>query len=325
MSNLFNKGIPVYKKILWGIGAFTAFLLIGVSLYFLNPVQSKHNLKLPSESSEEVFEYLKKSGIDVGILDKIFLTFSPKPQKGWIYINKKELPRYKFLLLLSRKSIHYTPITIVPGETSYFILSSLSKKLHLSHKLLEKSYNKIAPFKEGNFLAETYNIPAYFTEERTIKFLIDKSFKKYKALSMEYFNEYNQSNWKRVLTIASIIEKEAANTQEMPIVASVIFNRLNKKMRLQMDGTLNYGSYSHTKITPERIKHDTSAYNTYKHKGLPKEPVCNVSIEALKAAITPSKTDFLYFMRNKNDYHDFTKTYQKHIKNVLKRRKERKK
>ena len=87
-------------------------------------------------------------------------------------------------------------------------------------------------------------------------------------------------------------------------------------MKLQMDGTLNYGKYSHLKVTPKRIREDTSIYNTYKHKGVPKLPVCNVSFDAIRAAIFPKKTDYLYFMKNKKGMHDFTRYYSTHLKNI---------
>ena len=89
-----------------------------------------------------------------------------------------------------------------------------------------------------------------------------------------------------------------------------------------MDGTLNYGIFSHSKITPKRIRGDKSSYNTYKHKGLPNNPVCNVSKDAILAAIMPKKTDYLYFMKSNNGGHNFSKDYKKHIKNIKKRKKE---
>ncbi|NOR56369.1 MAG: aminodeoxychorismate lyase, partial [Sulfurovum sp.] len=113
-----------------------------------------------------------------------------------------------------------------------------------------------------------------------------------------------------------IIQKEAASEEEMPLVSSVIYNRLNKGMRLQMDGTLNYGKYSHMKVTPERIKNDETKFNTYKHKGLPSSPIGAVSLSAILAAIKPAKTDYLYFMKNKEGVHDFSKSYKTHRKNI---------
>jgi UPF0755 protein len=87
-------------------------------------------------------------------------------------------------------------------------------------------------------------------------------------------------------------------------------------MKLQMDGTLNYGKYSHIKITPKRIREDSSYYNTYKYEGVPKYPVCNVSLEAIKAAIFPTKSDYLYFMKAKNGKHNFTRYYSTHLSNI---------
>lgn len=102
----------------------------------------------------------------------------------------------------------------------------------------------------------------------------------------------------------------------MPIVSSVIYNRIKKGMKLQMDGTLNYGKYSHVKVTPKRIKNDNSIYNTYKHAGVPPLAICNVSFDAIKAAIFPAKTNYLYFMRSKNGKHDFTRHYSTHLRNI---------
>ncbi len=149
-------------------------------------------------------------------------------------------------------------------------------------------------------------------------FLVRESEKKYKGISEKIYGNYNQKQWGKVLIIASIIQKEAANNQEMPLVSSVIYNRLKKKMRLQMDGTLNYGKYSHVKVTPERIRTDKSSFNTYKHKGLPDSPIGAVSISAITAAIKPAKTDYLYFMKNDQGVHDFAKTFKAHRKNIKK-------
>jgi UPF0755 protein len=115
-----------------------------------------------------------------------------------------------------------------------------------------------------------------------------------------------------------VIQKEAANNEEMPIVASVINNRLKKEMALQMDGTLNYGKYSHIKVTPKRIREDKSSFNTYRNKGLPSSPVCSVSLEAINAVLHPQETNYLYFMKNKSGVHDFTHSYKEHLRNIQK-------
>ena len=310
------------KRVIFSIIAVILVAISAVIIYFIMPIKTKQNLKLPSSNSSKIIKYLKNRNYSVNILDKLFLEFATNPKEGWVYINKKELPRYKFLKQVGSYANHYTPITIIPGETTYFVLKMLGSKLNYNIDNLAVEYKNLAPYKEGNFLANTYNIPIYFKEKDTIKFLIDSSFKKYKQISNKYYNNFDKDNWKKILIIASIIQKEAANKKEMPLVASVIYNRLKKRMRLQMDGTLNYGKYSHTKVTPQRIKKDRSSYNTYKFKGLPNEPICNVSINAINAAINPAKTDYLYFMKNSKGGHNFSKEYKKHIENIKIRKKE---
>lgn len=152
-------------------------------------------------------------------------------------------------------------------------------------------------------------------------YLVNSSKKAHSELSNKIFGEYNEKKWFKILTVASIIQKEAASNDEMPLVASVIYNRLDKGMRLQMDGTLNYGIYSHETITPDRIKTDMSEFNTYLNDGLPPTPICSVSINAIKAAINPAKTEFLYFVLDKKTKkHKFSKTLTEHNENVTKQR-----
>jgi len=146
--------------------------------------------------------------------------------------------------------------------------------------------------------------------------LVKLSEKKYKKLSLQELKRYNKKEWLLYLTIASIIQKEAGTIEEMPKISSVIYNRLKKDMPLQMDGTLNYGKYSHIKVTPKRIKTDKSGFNTYLNKGLPPYPVCSVSIDAIKSAIHPDKSNYLFFMKNRKGGHDFTNSYEEHLKNV---------
>ena len=84
-----------------------------------------------------------------------------------------------------------------------------------------------------------------------------------------------------------------------------------------MDGTLNYGKYSHIRVSAKRIKEDTSSYNTYKNKGLPNDPICAVSLNSIKAAIFPVKSNYYYFVKdNKTGLHKFSTSYKKHVNNI---------
>ena len=183
--------------------------------------------------------------------------------------------------------------------------------------MLRNEYEKVAPYPEGVFFPNTYALPKGIGAKDLIDYLVKVGLQQHKKIATKLFGSFNQKLWfERIVTIASIIQKEAANDKEMPIIASVIYNRLKRKMPLQMDGALNYGKFSHTKITAKRIREDISRFNTYKYRGLPPYPVCIVSKNAIKAAISPAKTEFLYFVKGENGRHIFSKTYKNHLRNI---------
>ncbi len=207
-------------------------------------------------------------------------------------------------------------ITLIPGETIEIFLKQISQKYSLSYEKLMRYYIDLSPLRDGYIVPQTYHIPMGISQKHLIVYLLSYAYKFHKEMAIKIFRTYNKKSWYRYLIIASIIQKEAANTQEMPIISSVIYNRLKRGMKLQMDGTLNYGKYSHIKVTPKRIKSDNTKFNTYKFKGLPPSPVCSVSKEAILAAIFPKKTDYLYFVRGKNGKHIFSKNYKRHLLNI---------
>ncbi len=272
---------------------------------------------IPRGSISQIISYLYVNNFAISKpVDKYLLYFIGKPQFGWIKIGETKLSKGDFFYKLSHSKAALKTLTLIPGETTQIFLKKASKEFNLSFGKLYKFFIKNSPFKEGLFVPESYNIPLGISEKHLIYYLINNSLKIHKENSLKIFGEYNQDKWYKYLIVASIIQKEAANKKEMPIVSSVIYNRLKKGMKLQMDGALNYGLYSHVKITAKRIKEDSTRYNTYRYSGLPKYPVCNVGKDAIVAAIFPKKTDFLYFVKNSKGVHSFSKTYSKHKRYV---------
>lgn len=206
---------------------------------------------------------------------------------------------------------------MIPGETTEIFLQQLSTEFSLDINKLHDAYNRFSRLKEGNFVPETYSIPNGYDEEKLILHLLNESDKMMKKIASEYDMQSDSEKWLQIVTKASVIQKEASSIDDMPFVSSVIDNRIKKGMRLQMDGTLNYGEFSHMKVTARRIRTDTSPYNTYKNKGLPKYPVCNVSKEAIAAAIHPAHTDYLYFVRGKNGDHVYSSYFSTHHQNIV--------
>ena len=286
-------------------------------IYYLNlPIKTPRVIYVPEGSINAIITQMQYNKYDVSKLDSLLLRFIGSPQSGWIDMKKRVNTKAEFLYKLTTAKAALQEITLIPGETTYVFLQDLAKKLHLDFKKLQSEFLKQSPVPEGAIVPDTYHMPIGITEKRLIRLLLKVSLKRMKAFSMKIFGLYNEKKWFHYVAIASIIQKEAANEEEMPFISSVIYNRIKKGMKLQMDGTLNYGKYSHQKVTHKRIKNDTSLYNTYIHKGIPPVPVCNVSFAAIRAAIFPAKTNYLYFMKNRNNTHDFTRNYSTHLANI---------
>jgi len=273
-------------------------------------------LYVPQGSINKIITHLHKKNYDVGKLDSILLRVIGSPQSGWIKIEDPLSTKADFLYKLTTAKAALQNVTLIPGETTFIFLNQLATNLDLNRNILQKEYDKQSTQIEGAFVPDTYALPIGITEKELIRILLYKSLQEMQRVSNKLFANYNEKKWFHYVSMASVIQKESANVKEMPIVASVIYNRIKLGMPLQMDGTLNYGKYSHVKVTPKRIREDMSSYNTYKHKGIPKNPVCNVSLDAIRAAVFPTKTNYLYFMKNKQGLHDFTRHYSTHLKNI---------
>jgi UPF0755 protein len=115
----------------------------------------------------------------------------------------------------------------------------------------------------------------------------------------------------QLVTVASLIEKEAASPREKPLVASVIYNRLDRDMPLQIDATIQYAlERPKENLTLGDLKVD-SPYNTYENEGLPPGPICSPSRESLEAAFNPEQTEYLYYvLKADGQGHFFTSDYQ---------------
>jgi UPF0755 protein len=120
----------------------------------------------------------------------------------------------------------------------------------------------------------------------------------------------------QLVTVASIVEREAKYDVDRPLVASVIFNRLADKMLLQMDATLGYVLPSHNGFyTYQELKHK-SPYNTYLHPGLPPTPICNPGLASLNAAAHAPASTYYYFLAKPDGHCVFARTYAEHARNM---------
>jgi UPF0755 protein len=311
------KNSQLVYKVAFAILDFIFIVIISLIFYSTIPlIVPTKTLKLPRGSVTNTIKSLQKHGLKLSIIDTYLLVAIGQPKSGELNIGKGKINRIDFLHKLTTATEAFDIITLIPGETREIFLKDIAKQYKLDYKKLDGNYSKYSIYPEAGIIPDTYHIPKGIKEEKLISFLVKLSEKRYKKLAKQNLKKYNKKEWLLYLTIASVIQKEAANIEEMPKVSSVIYNRLKKDMPLQMDGTLNYGKYSHIKVTPKRIKTDKSGFNTYLNKGLPPYPVCSVSIDAIKSALHPDRSSYLFFMKNRNGVHDFSNTYEEHLRNI---------
>ncbi len=185
----------------------------------------------------------------------------------------------------------------------------------------ENSWIKEIPVKkgmkyqlEGYLYPDTYNIYKSSEPKELIQKMLDNFETKYNEVKKGY---KGKRSMQELITMASMIEREAKVEKERPKIAGVIENRLAKKMKLQIDPTVLYtttdGLYDAKKVYYKDLK-TKSPYNTYVNQGLPLGPICNPAMSAVSAAMHPTKHEYLYYRTDNTEKgtHVFTKTFNEH-------------
>ena len=306
-----------YKRIARYIEIFLIIVLIAF-LYNAYPPASPHTtFYLSGKSSKSTAEELERYGYTVTFIDQLFMHIGKIPKPGWYCISQKKQSRFNFFSSLYQQKAKLMKVVIYAGETADEVCKRLANDMKLDKLKLLKEYQKRSRFKEGDIFAQKYTLARSADAFAVMQYLFERSEAILSVFEKEYFPPKPKLSTIRVLlTIASIIQKESNAPKEMPLISSVIYNRLEKKMKLQMDCTLNYGSYSHVIVTPERIKTDRTYFNTYRYKGLPPYPLGTVTLQALEAAMMPAESKYLFFMLTPNGVHTFASTYKEHLKNI---------
>ncbi|MER6262607.1 endolytic transglycosylase MltG [Streptomyces sp900105245] len=169
---------------------------------------------------------------------------------------------------------------------------------------------------EGYLFPATYPLPKGTTPESLLRSMVDTAGKRFEAAPVAAGAQRASINLYQAVTIASIVQAEAATKADMGKVARVIFNRLNQGMPLQMDSTINYAMNRITVHTTEDDTRVESPYNSYQRMGLPPTPIDNPGQEAMRAAYNPPAGDWLYFVTVKPGDTRFTADYATHLRNV---------
>jgi len=168
---------------------------------------------------------------------------------------------------------------------------------------------------EGYLFPDTYRLTRGMKEEEIIRIMVTR-FRQATPKDMEAQAKRLDLDVHAVVTLASLIEKEAKLDSERPLVAAVFHNRLRRNMPLQSDPTAVYGSPGpRRKITPLDLRRKTP-YNTYLIAGLPPGPITNPGLASLMAALNPAPVKFLYFVSKNDGSHLFSRTFSQHAEAV---------
>lgn len=216
-------------------------------------------------------------------------------------------------------------ITIPEGLRKEEIGERLAKALSWDEKALKNwSFTYTAmdyDHLEGVYFPDTYLIP---TDESGID-IADRLRRRFDEQFAPYMSKFLKQNvkWTTALKLASIVQREAGGKNDMPLIAGILWNRLLKDMKLEVDATVQYARDDRDELTtgfwkPIRVedKEIDSKYNTYKYTGLPPFPISNPGIDAIDAVLNPTETDCLYYLHDSGRQIHCAKTYQEHLTNI---------
>lgn len=243
-----------------------------------------------------------------------------KPLQSGIYLFTPNEPVKDIYTQISEGKVNEEKITFPEGWRREQIAQLLDKKKIVSYE----TFMAVSEGKEGTLFPDTYRIPLKTSAESIVNQMTSNY-----ALRIKDINPTPQQ-----LVVASLIEREAKQDADRGQVASVFYNRLAKGMKLESDVTVSYAldSDAIAQLTPATIgeyvfwkepkagqpKAEVSIYNTFKIAGLPPTPICNPGLKSIDAAIHPAKSDYLYFLADKDGVIHFAKTVQEHNANIAK-------
>jgi len=306
--------------------AFSLIFIIFIFLFFYTVYLFNKNIEIKQNpisinKGDNIDEVLKNNILDISILEiafvKIYLKINSFINKGIFHYGDFEIQSNSslldFLNIISKPSNVLFKITIVEGWSQNQLNLELSKYFSDFHTI---------PYQD--IIADTY----YLHKNSDFDLFLSKL----KNFKINYFkkNKNNKLNDKfninELMIIGSLLEKEALDEEDKKQISSVIFNRLDKKMKLQIDATVLFaitnGKYDLNRkllLSDLKINHP---FNTYIYKGLPPEPISYVGKNTLDILFENNKNDFLFYFFNYSlNKHIFSKSFNEHKEKLYEYRK----
>ena len=289
------------------------------------PVYSK-------STAREIAKSLEEKGIlhfaaPFRILAK--LTHADRKLKAGLYRLNPRMSLWEVLTTLSEGRSELLALKVPEGYTTEQIAQELEKLNVLKaqdflaaaqdEKFL-KSLGIQGPSVEGFLFPQTYRVPVSADPKALVELLVRQFYDSVGDDFQARCAQQDLTPYKAVI-LASIVEKEAQKSEERPVVAGVLFNRLHKKIRLEVNATLNYVlADKRAWLTNDQLG-TQSPYNTYQHRGLPPTPICNPGLASIQAVLDPADVPYLYYVAKGDGSHLFATTFEEHQKNVAQAKK----
>ncbi|MFD3156466.1 endolytic transglycosylase MltG [Haloimpatiens sp. FM7330] len=322
------------KKILLVVAILSISIVIGY-IKIRNTLEKPFNVNnkyvfniQKGENFNKVISKLSKDGIVKNttiIKGYVKFTKSNLNIKVGKYEVNKDMSLQQFINMLNKGSLsHLVKVTIPEGynidqigkvlEENKVITKDDFIKSCKQYKLpgyIKQNSNRKYDL-EGYIFPDTYGFEENMKGEKIITIMVnrfEKVFSEFKNI-----NNIKDDEMNKIVTLASIVEKEIKSDGERGKAASVFYNRLNKNMKLQSCATVLYALGYHKDKLYNKDLNVSSPYNTYKISGLTPGPICSPGKNSLKAAMNPDKTNFLYFVSKNDGTHFFTSDYNEFLK-----------
>ena len=242
-------------------------------------------------------------------------------EPGGYRISQSMNARELVIVLTSEPQLKW--ITIPEGLRKEEIGERLAKELHWSNEELEKwntTYTAMQyDYREGVYFPDTYLIPTDENGLDTANRMINRFNERFTGYPEKFTAE--NIKWTTALTLASIIQREAAGTHDMPLIAGILWNRLDQNKQLEIDATVQYargktenGWWSPIKGSDTRSIE--SPFNTYLNKGLPPHPISNPGMDAIEAVLNPEATDCIYYLHDSEGIIHCSESFAEHELNI---------
>ncbi|SFS97526.1 endolytic transglycosylase MltG [Marininema halotolerans] len=325
-------------RILYTLALFTAWSVLAYFYVDHSLSSPKREHPVPIEikrgiSSTQIGEMLEEKGLirnDWLFSTYAFITGKADGLQAGVYEIPPNLNVNGILNLITQGKTNVYTVTIPEGFTVDQIATVIDKKGYVSKEdflqavqrgtyhyafLKDLPDNPKRKYRlEGYLFPTTYNIPKNAKAENVVNLMLGQFETRIKPEGVMGELKAKDLTLDKWITVASIVEREGQEKTELPRIAGVIYNRLDKDMRLQVDATIQYARGEQK----ERLSYDdlklSSVYNTYKVKGLPPGAIANPGESAINAALFPEKHHYLYYVTKKDGSHEhyFAETFKQH-------------